>query len=174
MKIVQSFFIPRISVDVTKPQLKTYFQKYGMVCRVDLVSFNNDNGVGRRAYIHFQWYNFDCDIETSLKEKGYFDVFEQTFGNIRILKNKNPVPQTTLNIDQIAYNTIFTGDQVQNQQKQIEALENKVKSLETLICKLLDQESDADTIPRHGLFTSSTDDSDEAGSMAVLIPRSLD
>lgn len=171
MKIVQSLFIPRISLDVTKQQLKTYFQKYGMVCRVDFVSFNSDNGVGRRAYIHYQWYNFDSDLEKSLNDKGHFDVFENTLGNIRILKNKNPIPQTTLNIDQIAYNTIFIGDQVQNQEKQIQVLENKVKKLEQLLCKLLDQESDADTIPIHGLISTSTDESEDASSLAVLLPR---
>ena len=123
MKIVNSLFIPRISFSVSKEDLRQYFTKYGLVCRVDFVQFNSDTGVGRRAYIHYQWYNFQSDMELSIVSNGQYEIQDEKLGSLKIFKNKSPVPFTSLNLDQVAYNTIFIGDLVQEQNKKIEYLE---------------------------------------------------
>uniref|UniRef100_A0A6C0CKG8 RRM domain-containing protein n=1 Tax=viral metagenome TaxID=1070528 RepID=A0A6C0CKG8_9ZZZZ len=133
MKITNSLFIPRISFSVSKEDLRQYFTKYGLVCRVDFVSFNNNNGVGRRVYIHYQWYNFQSDMEIAIVKNGQYEIQNEKLGSLKIFKNKNPVPFTELNLDQVAYNTIFIGDVVQEQNKKIENLESKIQALETLV-----------------------------------------
>ena len=133
MKIVNSLFIPRISFSVSKEGLRQYFMKYGLVCRVDFVQFNSDTGVGRRAYIHYQWYNFQSDMEASIVNTGQYNIEHEKFGSLKIFKNRNPVPFTSLNLDQVAYNTIFIGDVVQEQNKKIAHLEDKIQALQTLV-----------------------------------------
>ena len=133
MKIVNSLFIPRINFSVSKEELRKYFSKYGLVCRVDFVQFNNEMGVGRRAYIHYQWYNFDSDMETLIQKSGEYVIVDEKLGMLKIFKNKKPVPFTALNLDQVAYNTIFIGDVVQDQNKKIADMESKIQSLETLV-----------------------------------------
>jgi hypothetical protein len=166
MQIVQSFFIPRVSTDVTKYQLKQYFMKFGMLCRVDFVSFNSENGIGRRAYVHYHWYNFGCIIDSFMNQNGFYDISDQVLGEIRLLKNKNPVPQTSLNLDQVAYNTIFIGDEMKNQQTKTELLEEKVEQLEKMVRLLMSR------LPTESSQTSSDEfDDSDANSMAVLIPH---
>ena len=133
MKIVNSLFIPRINFSVSKEELRKYFSKYGLVCRVDFVQFNNETGVGRRAYIHYQWYNFESDMETSIQKTGEYVIVDEKLGMLKIFKNKKPVPFTSLNLDQVAYNTIFIGDVVQEQNKKIADMESKIQSLEALV-----------------------------------------
>jgi hypothetical protein len=49
-----SIFIPMIDFSITKNQIKQIMEEYfGKVSRIDFVSFNSDNGSGRRAFIHF-------------------------------------------------------------------------------------------------------------------------
>lgn len=140
--------------------------KFGMVCRVDFVSFNSENGIGRRAYVHYHWYNFGCIIDSFMNQNGFYDISDPLLGDIRLLRNKNPVPQTSLNLDQVAYNTVFIGDEMKNQQTKTKLLEEKVEHLEKIVKLLISR------LPIDSRQTSydETDDSDTS-SMAVLIPQ---
>ena len=137
MSIVRSFFIPRIAFSITKEALRTWASQYGNVCRIDFVSFNNDNGVGRRAFVHYDFYHENTDFHRCFVKDGYVDVHIDDTSSFRMLENKKPVPQTTLNLDQVANNTIFIGDQVKDQSAKIEALENRVAYLESIIKSMM-------------------------------------
>ena len=148
--IAQSFFIPQLPFDITKEQVRQYFSKYGNVCRVDFVAFTNARGGnGRRGYVHYSYYHDTSDFQTTFNACGFVDIDSFDFGSkqfmvVRVLKNNKPIPQTTLNLDQVAHNTIFIGDQqkeiqtkIQNQEDRISALENKLQEQDDTIKKLL-------------------------------------
>ena len=93
-----SLFVPRIDFSITKMQVKQYFEEtypIGTVSRVDFVSFNNEKGVGRRAFIHFSKFTDELLKETLLNE-GKYDVCLDGH-NIRLVVNEKPVPETKLN-----------------------------------------------------------------------------
>jgi len=127
-----SFFIPRIDFQFTKNRIKDIFEEISKVnvTRVDFVSFNSEKGVGRRAYIHFEeWSPEITNIYTLIQRDGFIGTVISTGGNpdfsfyedIRILINKNPVPETKLNLNQVAHNIEFVADQVKVQQELIES-----------------------------------------------------
>jgi RNA recognition motif-containing protein len=140
MSILKSFFIPRIPFELTKEELRTYFIKCGEVCRIDFVSFNNNSGVGRRAYVHFSQYNETADLaaflDTRINQDGHIDIcLHGNTGNsyLRIMINKNPIPQTVLNLDQVANNTIFIGDQLKEQADIIQRQSNMLEAQAEMI-----------------------------------------
>ena len=134
-----SFFIPRIDFNISKTQVRNYFEetrKLGKVGRVDFVSFNSDAGVGRRAFIHFDEYT-NLEHGNAILQIISLNGFEEDrIGdcNVRILKNKNPVPRTQLNFDQVASNIEFIAEDVKRHEElyeKITTLEEKLKDSET-------------------------------------------
>lgn len=143
MSIVKSFFIPTISYGITKNILRDYFSYCGQVSRIDFVSFNSDKGVGRRAFVHFLYYDnnsrYAQEIDYDIREKGVFEGSIPCGGGwwkISVYINKNPVPFTSLNIDQVASNTDFLGEKIKEQDAHIETLESRIADLEKLVKKL--------------------------------------
>jgi regulator of replication initiation timing len=55
------------------------------------------------------------------------------------LINSNPIPQTQLNLDQVANNTIFIGDQVQEMAQKIQSLENIIGQMDFAIKSLINE-----------------------------------
>ena len=136
---VMSFFIPRIDFNISKTQVRNYFEetrKLGKVGRVDFVSFNSETGVGRRAFIHFDEYT-NLEHGNAILQIISLNGFEEDrIGdcNVRILKNKNPVPRTQLNFDQVASNIEFIAEDVKRHEElyeKINTLEEKLKDSET-------------------------------------------
>jgi hypothetical protein len=132
-----SLFIPKIDFSITKNQLKDYMEKYiGKVSRIDFASFNSDNGTGRRAFIHFtQWYNNDFakTIRYYIETDGFYDVLlgqlmdgaPSSANNnskyiVRLLINKNPVPETEQTIQQVASNIDFMSEKIRLQEEEIQ------------------------------------------------------
>ena len=141
-----SFFIPRIDFSITKAQVKYYFEtvvSVGTVSRVDFVSFNNENGVGRRAFVHFDEY-VDADIKTAIQESGYYDTNIYGF-HIRIMMNNKPVPPTRLNLDQVASNTEFLADDVQRIDNTLEEYQQWKDWTYTKVNNILDSQLQYDT-----------------------------
>lgn len=141
-----SFFIPRIDFSITKAQVKYYFEtilSVGTVSRVDFVSFNNENGVGRRAFVHFDEY-VDAEIRTAIQESGYYDTNIYGF-HIRIMMNNKPVPPTRLNLDQVASNTEFLADDVQRIDNTLEEYQQWKDWTYTKVNNILDSQLQYDT-----------------------------
>ena len=145
-KWTNSLFIPKIDFSITKNQLKEYMEKYvGKVSRIDFVSFNSDNGSGRRAFIHFtQWYNNDFakTIRYYIEMDGFYDLLlgqlmdgaPATNNNnskyiVRLLINKNPVPETEQTIQQVASNIDFMSEKIRLQEEEIQGLKLELSGM---------------------------------------------
>jgi len=141
-----SFFIPRIDFSITKAQVKYYFEtivSVGTVSRVDFVSFNNENGVGRRAFVHFDEY-VDAEIKTTIQASGFYDTNIYGF-HIRIMMNNKPVPPTRLNLDQVASNTEFLADDVQRIDKTLQEYQDWKDWTYNKVNNILDSQLQYDT-----------------------------
>ena len=110
-----SIFIPAIPFAVTKNDLKDAMESnIGTVHRIDFATFNSDNGSGRRAFVHFD-HTYQTDFTKLLRQeiahKGHFDVsYPMIRSNLRIMMNKNPVPETDKTIHQVASEIDFMGE----------------------------------------------------------------
>ena len=114
-----SIFIPAIPFAVTKNQLKDAMESnIGKVHRIDFATFNSDSGTGRRAFVHFD-HTYPTDFTKVLRQeiaqKGHFDVsypknHATVAMNLRIMMNKNPVPETDKTIHQVASEIDFMGE----------------------------------------------------------------
>ena len=140
-----SIFIPKIDFSVTKNDIKKIMEEYfGKVARIDFVSFNSDNGSGRRAFIHFsEWYINDYSkfVRFTIETKGHYDMLLPINGanpnnsssvakyTVRLLVNKNPVPETEQTIQQVASNMDFMGEKIRIQEEQIEGLKQTCENL---------------------------------------------
>ena len=130
-----SIFIPKMDFNVTKNQLKDHMEKnVGKVSRIDFVSFNSENGSGRRAFIHFvQWYNNDYakSIRYNIETNGHFDMVMNGVARctLRLLINKNPVPETEQTIQQVASNVDFMAEKIRIQEEEIQALKQTCENL---------------------------------------------
>lgn len=126
-----SLFIPRINYSITKPDLKRFFEvsyPLGTVSRIDFVAFNNNHGSGRRAFVHFSEFT-NHEVKQMLLQDQKCDICIGGH-NLRLIINEKPVPETKLNLNQVAYNTDFLGEELKIQQEKIEELEKKVKTIE--------------------------------------------
>lgn len=183
-KWTNSLFIPKIDFSITKNQLKEYMEKYvGKVSRIDFVSFNSDNGSGRRAFIHFtQWYNNDFakTIRYYIEMDGFYDLLlgqlmdgaPATNNNnskyiVRLLINKNPVPETEQTIQQVASNIDFMSEKIRIQEEEIQGLkqtcENLIfytKQMHLRMNMLLSQQSQFPQPPPHYIVEDSNGEMD--------------
>jgi hypothetical protein len=145
-----SLFIPAIDMAVTKNDLKKVFEDAFEVTvkRVDFAAFNSDNGSGRRAFVHFEnWEYANMYANTVIKrilEDGYYIMYNPKYGNgvnptlkhLRLLINKNPVPETEQTIQQVASNVDFMAEKIrlqeetiQKQQEEIDALKQQMENI---------------------------------------------
>ena len=134
-----SLFIPRVDFNTTKPEMKRYFEdtcNMGTVSRVDFVSFNNEKGTGRRAFVHFSDFK-DEQVKETLLTQGKLDINMNGY-NIRLVVNEKPVPETKLNLNQVAHNTEFIGEEVKVQQEKIEKMEAQMKQMEEQMVFMMD------------------------------------
>lgn len=144
-----SLFIPAIDMSVTKNDLKKAFENEFEVTvkRIDFVAFNSDKGSGRRAFVHFE--NWECanrfanTVIKKIIEEGYYNLYNpygigmnKTLKNLRLLINKNPVPETEQTIHQVASNVDFMAEKIrlqeetiQKQQDEIEALKQQMENM---------------------------------------------
>jgi hypothetical protein len=119
-----SVFIPTISKAHTEEIIANYFalNSVGKVERVDFVEFQNDDEDRacdakrfHQAFVHFSPQQKTREIMEAIEQKGSYRFYpceklinicsfkEQTQYWI-LLKNKNPVPKTELNVNQLAHN----------------------------------------------------------------------
>lgn len=110
-----SVFIPTISKAHTEEIIANYFalNSVGKVERVDFVEFQND-GEDRacdakrfqQAFVHFSPQQKTREIMEAIEQKGSyrFYPFKEQNQYWILLKNKNPVPKTELNVNQLAHN----------------------------------------------------------------------
>ena len=131
-----SLFIPAIDFSITKNDLKEFLEKKtdSKVSRVDFVSFNNDKGTGRRAFVHFQNWNsankFAKDIRAKIESHGHYELsLPNSRMYIRLMVNKNPVPETEVTLPQVASNMDFMAEKIRIQEEEILRLKEEMAAM---------------------------------------------
>ena len=131
-----SLFIPAIDFSITKNGLKDYFETLldSKISRVDFVSFNSDKGTGRRAFIHFQVWNtsnrYAKEIRNKIESSGHYDLsLPNSRIHIRLMVNKNPVPETEVTLPQVASNMDFMAEKIRVQEEEIQGLKLELSGM---------------------------------------------
>jgi hypothetical protein len=134
---LMSIYIPRVYNTHTEQSIKQIFYNnwFGEVSRVDFTPLTNQTdesspSIMKSAFVHFNlFYNFDKDgwqlpdISNILEKIENGESYKFQVSNTEywfLLKNKNPVPTTELNIHQIAENLRLLEEKVAEQNKTIE------------------------------------------------------
>jgi hypothetical protein len=129
-----SIFIPAIPFAVTKNQLKDAMESnLGPVHRIDFATFNSDNGSGRRAFVHFD-HTYQTDftkvMRQEIAQKGHFDVYYPMLRtNLRIMMNKNPVPETDKTIHQVASEIDFIGEKIRLHEETFVLMQDRMNEM---------------------------------------------
>ena len=141
--IVYSIYIPRILTSFTEEMIAYNFEviQFGKVKRVDFAAIVEANGEERKeiqkCFVHFSDVyrtNFAMSVLDEVEnENGSFKLSINQKNFWWLMKNKNPVSETKMNIHQIAENTRLLSERVEKQEKIIEDLVEKIAALESKI-----------------------------------------
>ena len=131
-----SLFIPALDFNITKNDIKHYFESTtdAKVSRVDFVSFNSDKGTGRRAFIHFSdWSKTNRQanaIRAKIESAGHYDFsLPNSRIRLRLMVNKNPVPETEITMPQVASNMDFMAEKIRIQEEEIQGLKLELSGM---------------------------------------------
>ena len=121
---------------ITKNDLKHHFETTtdAKVSRVEFVSFNSDKGTGRRAFIHFSyWSNTNRQanaIRAKIESVGHYDFsLPNSRIRLRLMVNKNPVPETEVTIQQVASNMDFMAEKIRIQEEEIQRQREEIAAM---------------------------------------------
>lgn len=141
-----SFYIPRMNIKYNKIQVKYLFEDNInlVVKRIDFVSFvNPDESVNpdyRSAFIHV-YLRKGCEIiyKTTHVENKFckFYLVDGYDSYWFILKNKNPIPETELNLCQVVENARLLEERVEKQEEIIKYQSEKILKIEDAVYRLL-------------------------------------
>lgn len=131
-----SFYVPRIHISCSEEQVRLQFrlQGVGIVRRVDFNQLADMNF--KSAFVHMESV-FDTDfaravVETVFVKREFTHIYPDiTNANIYwiLLRNRTPVPETTLNLHQVVENHRILEQLVFQQQQQIEQLQATINRL---------------------------------------------
>ena len=135
-----SVFIPTISKGHTGEIIANYFalNSVGKVERVDFVEFQNDEDRAcdptrfRQAFVHFSPQQKTREIMEVIEQKGSyrFYPFKEQNQYWILLKNKNPVPKTELNVNQLAHNQKLLEEREALMVEKMEKMFQKMEKME--------------------------------------------
>ena len=133
-----SIYIPRAGVDCNETLFRNFFQMicFGDVARVDFVALDDaysSNGRFHKAFVHFNLvYNTQLasDITTTLSNGESYRLYPRAGEHWILLKNKLPVPTTTMNIHQLAENHRLLEEKTRLLEEKTRFLEEKTRDLE--------------------------------------------
>ena len=145
-----SIFIPRIHYDISKQNLRDYFDnllKIGEVSRVEFVDVSPEKGSGRMAFVHFAyWYNNvnsisfrDALCQNQPNGVDYVYILEKLDKNyknhtvLRILINKRPIPETTLNVHQLTDMFNRLNEELSAVRKQVQIQDEELKQVRNVV-----------------------------------------
>jgi len=106
---MQSVYIPHIPVAYTSEMVAFMFDQLaiGQVARVDFLAPHETNPRIRQAFVHFNAYRNDTTSTMLLKHalnQSYRLVVDSEGHYWDLCENKKPLPETHLNINQLAEN----------------------------------------------------------------------
>jgi hypothetical protein len=134
MNSSMSIYIPRLSNLYTENDVKYTFRllNIGEVNRVDFVAItlkdsNEINDSFQSAFVHFDFL-YDTAIAQEITNSVYHNLQLKLWVDNKvfwwILNNNNPIPETKLNIHQLAENMRLLEEKVKQQEELIEKLQN--------------------------------------------------
>jgi len=138
-----SIYIPRVSAEYNAPLLEHIFNRdIGAVERVDLLPCGvkkwadraNPNTRFNKVFVHLKYfYNYGVSkkIQQALSQDGgSYSLPTQPYEYFILLKNRDPVPSTILNIHQVVDNCRLMEQEVETQKQEIAELKTMVADLE--------------------------------------------
>ena len=154
---IVSFYIPHMNVIYTKEMVGNVFDTLFIgikISRIDFVSIINysDNSVNKNyksAFIHMYMqcrsHSKELYYTAIIAEKPFKLILNSIDSYWLLLKNKNPVPETELNISQVVENARLLEERMINQEEIIKYQTSKLIKIENVVYQLLG-----------GLFNQST------------------
>jgi hypothetical protein len=133
-----SVFIPTIPKIHTEEIIANYFALncVGKVERVDFVEFQSGlKGLQKdfqQAFVHFSPQQKTREIMEAIEQKGSyrFYPFQEHNHYWILLKNKNPVPKTELNVNQLAHNQNLMEEREAIMVQKMEKMEQRMAQME--------------------------------------------
>ena len=124
-----SIYIPRIGINTDEISMQIVFDKLliGRVSRVDFVPIDSNTRM-KKAFVHMSEY-YDTEIAFEIKDAFNNNIAYQLYPDVDsrhywiLLKNKCPIPETTLNVHQLAENHRILEEVVFKQTEQIDGLQ---------------------------------------------------
>lgn len=144
---ITSIYIPRVSSHITEDNIISVFynRRIGAVKRVDFVPINKKpgfvehvNDTIKACFVHFQtWTKLPSKIlETLENGDGYTFYFDEYYNKSSywiLLKATNPIKDTMMNNHQIVDNCRFLEEKIEEQDKRIHSLEQKIDNMDKII-----------------------------------------
>jgi len=124
-----SIYIPRIGINTDEISMQIVFENLliGRVSRVDFVPIDSNTRM-KKAFVHMSEY-YDTEIAFEIKDAFNNNIAYQLYPDVDsrhywiLLKNKCPIPETTLNVHQLAENHRILEEVVFKQTEQIDGLQ---------------------------------------------------
>ena len=139
-QVMCSVFIPTIPKIHTEEIIANYFalNSVGKVERVDFVEFQSgedrafDATRFQQAFVHFSPQQKTREIMEAIEQKGSyrFYPFKEQNQYWILLKNKNPVPKTELNVNQLAHNQNLMEEREALMVQKMEKMFQKMEKME--------------------------------------------
>lgn len=132
MSVQRSFYIPRMAIHYNTELVAGVFDRFyiGRVYRADFVEIPGETKF-QSAFVHMEIVydvpTTDLIVEKVFVQKKPFKIQPGLFGRgpkWTLLKNKNPITETRLNIHQLAENTKKLEVQLREQEERIYKLES--------------------------------------------------
>ena len=154
-----SVFIPTISKAHTEERIANYFalKCVGNVERVDFVEFQNDEEDRacdpkrfQQAFVHFTPDQKTHEIMEAIEQKGSYRFypcdklicsFKEKNEYWILLKNKNPVPKTELNVNQLAHNQKLMEEREALMVEKMEKMFQKMEQMEERQAQMEEREA---------------------------------
>jgi hypothetical protein len=137
-----SVFIPTISKIHTEEIIANYFalNRVGNVERVDFVEHPNDAKKGfQKAFVHFSSHQKTDEVWEAIEQKGSYRFYPCENEYWILLKNRNPVPKTDLNVDQLAHNQKLLETKMAQMTQKMEQMAQKMEQMEERNARMEEQ-----------------------------------
>jgi hypothetical protein len=141
MAVQRSFYIPRVAIRYNTELVAGVFERFyiGRIYRVDFIEIPGDANF-QSAFVHMEIVydvpTTDLIIYKVFVQNKPFKIQPELFGGgpkWTLLKNKNPITETRLNIHQIVENAKKLEVQVRKQEVQLSEQEERIYKLESII-----------------------------------------
>ncbi len=153
MNSIKSIYVPRMSTRWTEEAVMEKMARYGFgkVSNVDFTPINKKPGFGenvdlvvKSAFIHFEFINSIYTLWDTLENNGSYKFQVDTNEYWILLKNKNPIQRTLMNIHQVVENgrhleSLITeqANEIKNLKETIDELTEKIYGVHNIVYQLI-------------------------------------